>query len=104
MTYGTPEQYRRWFEYERDSHAKVLAALNAVPEDKRGNEPFKKAVTLMAHLVEARKLWLYRFGVTSNNHGTRRNTVSSGRWSDATASSSTRTSTTFHRSAGRHIT
>jgi uncharacterized damage-inducible protein DinB len=63
MTYGTPNQYRRWFEYEKDSHAKVLASLNAVPEEKRSTEPFRKAVTLLAHVAAARRLWLYRFGV-----------------------------------------
>jgi uncharacterized damage-inducible protein DinB len=63
MTYGTADQYRRWFDYEKDSHVKVLASLNAVPTDKRSSEAFQKAVMLMAHLVEARKLWLRRIGV-----------------------------------------
>jgi len=57
-----PERYRRWFEYEKDSHAKILAALNAVPEPMRGSEAYEKAVSLMAHLVLARWLWLFRLG------------------------------------------
>jgi uncharacterized damage-inducible protein DinB len=59
----TPERYRRWFEYEKDSHAKILAALNAVPEPQRSSEAYERAVSLMAHLVLARWLWLFRFGV-----------------------------------------
>lgn len=54
------ERYRRWFEYEKDSHAKILAALEAVPGAQRGTEGYEKAVSLMAHLVLARWLWLSR--------------------------------------------
>lgn len=57
-----PEMYRRWFEYERDSHAKVLRSLEAVPEELRASEKFQKAVDLMAHIVAARRMWLWRFG------------------------------------------
>ena len=56
------ERYRRWFEYEKDSHAKVLASLDSVPRDLRSSEPFQKAVSLMAHIVAARRLWLFRLG------------------------------------------
>jgi uncharacterized damage-inducible protein DinB len=56
------ERYRRWFEYEKDSHARILAALAAVPEAQRGTEAYDKAVSLMAHLLLARWLWLFRLG------------------------------------------
>lgn len=59
------EKYRRWFEYEQDSNAKVLASLQAVPETLRVLPDFQKTVNLMAHLVAARNMWLYRLG-----HGT----------------------------------
>ena len=59
------EKYRRWFEYEQDSNAKVLASLQAVPDTLRVLPEFQKAVNLMAHLVAARNMWLYRLG-----HGT----------------------------------
>jgi uncharacterized damage-inducible protein DinB len=59
------EKYRRWFEYEQDSNAKVLASLQAVPDPLRVLPDFQKAVNLMAHLVAARNMWLYRLG-----HGT----------------------------------
>lgn len=58
------ERYRRWFEYEKDSNAKVLASLQNVPDLLR-TESFQKAVDLMAHLVAARNMWLYRLGGAS---------------------------------------
>jgi len=59
MTDRMAEQYRRWFRYEEESHSKVLASLEAVPEDLRGR-PLQKAVDLFAHVVAARMLWLSR--------------------------------------------
>jgi uncharacterized damage-inducible protein DinB len=55
-------QFRRWFEYERDSHARVLASLDAIPESLRSSEAFDQAAGLLAHIVAARQLWLYRLG------------------------------------------
>lgn len=60
------EEYRRWFEYEQDSHAKVLESLQAVSDQIRSNPQFQKAVDLLAHLIAARNMWLYRLG-----HGTK---------------------------------
>jgi len=57
------DRYRRWFEYEKESHAKVLASLEAVPEPQRSSEAFRKAAGLLAHVVLARWLWLARLGV-----------------------------------------
>jgi uncharacterized damage-inducible protein DinB len=65
MGSSVPDRYRRWFEYERDSHAKVLSSLGEVPEDLRTTEGFRKAVELLGHLVAARRLWLYRIGAAS---------------------------------------
>ena len=62
MARSRADEYRRWFDYERDSHAKVLAALDAVPAERRGAPEFRKAVTLFAHIIEARRLWLFRMG------------------------------------------
>lgn len=58
----TIDRYRRWFEYEKDSHAKVLASLEAVPEPQRASETYQKAAGLLAHVVLARWLWLVRLG------------------------------------------
>jgi uncharacterized damage-inducible protein DinB len=60
------ENYRRWFEYEKDSHAKTLASINAVREELRDTAEFRKAVNLMGHIVAARRMWLFRFGVSSD--------------------------------------
>lgn len=59
------DQFCRWFEYEKDSHRKVLASLQAVPTELRSTGAFPKAVDLMAHVAAARMLWLYRLGVTA---------------------------------------
>jgi uncharacterized damage-inducible protein DinB len=56
-------RYRRWFDYEKDAHAKVLASLDAFPEDQRATPEFHKAIELFAHMMLARRLWLHRFGV-----------------------------------------
>ena len=63
MSDSVADRYRRWFAYEQDSHAQVLAALAAVPEELRATAGYGQAVTLMAHIAAARLLWLYRFGV-----------------------------------------
>ena len=60
-------RYRHWFEYEKDSHAKTLESLNAVAEGLRQSEGFRKAVYLMGHIVAARRMWLFRFGVIKEN-------------------------------------
>jgi uncharacterized damage-inducible protein DinB len=60
------EQYQRWFEYEKDSHRKVLASLETVPEERRDSELHQKAWNLLGHIVAARRMWLYRFGVVSD--------------------------------------
>jgi len=56
-------RYRRWFEYEKDAHAKVMESLRAVPPGERDHPAYGAAVDLFAHLFAARRLWLYRFGV-----------------------------------------
>jgi uncharacterized damage-inducible protein DinB len=66
MSNSVADRYRRWFEYEQDSHAKVLASLAAVPDELRAHETYQKAVTLMAHIGAARLLWLHRFGAAEN--------------------------------------
>lgn len=36
------DRYRRWFDYEKDSHAKALDSLNAVAEELRQSEGFPR--------------------------------------------------------------
>ena len=61
------DRYRSWFDYEKDSHAKTLASLNAVPEELRASDQFRKAVYLLGHIIAARRMWLFRFGVVKAN-------------------------------------
>ena len=62
-------RYRRWFEYEQDAHAKVLASFESVPTERRETTEFRKAVAVFAHIVAARRMWLARLGVTSTAPG-----------------------------------
>jgi uncharacterized damage-inducible protein DinB len=59
------EQYKRWFDYEVDSHRKVLASLDTVPADRHSSELFQKAMTILGHIVAARRMWLYRLGFSA---------------------------------------
>jgi len=56
-------RFRQWFEYEEDAHAKVLASLDTIPADRREGPEYRKAVSLFAHIVAARRVWLGRLGV-----------------------------------------
>ena len=62
MSMMSSDRYRRWFEYEKDAHAKVLASLETVPESRRADPPFQKATSLLGHMEAARRLWLFRLG------------------------------------------
>jgi uncharacterized damage-inducible protein DinB len=62
-------RFRRWFDYERDAHNKVLASLDTVPAERRGGPEYRKAVALFAHIVGAREVWLYRLGVIPKGTG-----------------------------------
>jgi uncharacterized damage-inducible protein DinB len=55
-------RYRRWFEYEKDSHRRVLAALETAPRNARRTAAFRKAIELAAHIAAARGVWLFRLG------------------------------------------
>lgn len=57
------DRYRRWFEYECDAHAKVLASFDTVPPERRDAPEFRRATALLAHVVAARRMWLWRLGV-----------------------------------------
>lgn len=59
------ESYRRWFEYEKDVHNLTLASLQTVPAEFRLDAGFQKAVSLLAHIIAARFMWLHRFGITA---------------------------------------
>jgi uncharacterized damage-inducible protein DinB len=56
------DRFRKWYEYERDCNAKSLEMLASVPAERRTVPEFQKAVDRMAHLVAARRRWLYRLG------------------------------------------
>ena len=63
MPVSTADRYRRWFDYEKDAHQKVLQSIHATADAQRSSPSFQKAVDLFAHMMAARRLWLFRFGV-----------------------------------------
>ncbi len=56
------DRYRRWFDYEVDSHLKTLNSLGAVSQALHDRPEYTKALALMTHIVTARRLWLHRLG------------------------------------------
>jgi uncharacterized damage-inducible protein DinB len=66
MPTSMADRYRRWFEYEKDAHAKVLRSLETVPEQRRSSPEFRKALELLAHIMAGRRIWLFRFGVSKD--------------------------------------
>jgi uncharacterized damage-inducible protein DinB len=64
MPSSIADRFRRWFEYEKDAHAKVLASLETVPAEKRSSAEYKRAISILGHIAAARGIWLYRLGAT----------------------------------------
>ena len=54
------DRYRRWFDYEKDSHRKVLASLDSVAAEGRDSDAYRKALDLLGHIIAARRTWLHR--------------------------------------------
>ena len=63
-------RFERWFEYEREAHAKVLRSLESIPVGRRSSLEFQRAVAILAHVAAARRLWLVRLGVLPGPQGT----------------------------------
>ena len=63
-------RFERWFEYERDAHAKVLRSLESVPVGRRSSPEFQRAVAVLAHVAAARRAWLVRLGILPGPQGT----------------------------------
>jgi uncharacterized damage-inducible protein DinB len=63
-------RFQRWFEHERDAHARVLRSLESVPLDRRSSPEFEKALAILAHIAAARRVWLVRLGVIPGPQGT----------------------------------
>jgi uncharacterized damage-inducible protein DinB len=66
MPRAIAERYQRWLDYERDAHAKVVRSLESVPGERRSSPEYRRAVTLLAHIAAARRVWLYRLGVVAD--------------------------------------
>ena len=54
------ERYRNWYEHERACNEKMLEMIESVPEDRRDDPRFGRAVDLAAHLAACRENWMVR--------------------------------------------
>ena len=61
------EHYRALYEYEKDCNQKMLAMLESVTKEARGDARFQRAVTLADHLVACREKWLDYMDGNSHN-------------------------------------
>jgi len=52
------DHYRMMYEYEKDCNHKMLDMIDSVPEDKRVDARFQRAVTLADHMIAGREKWL----------------------------------------------
>jgi uncharacterized damage-inducible protein DinB len=65
MTATFVAAFGRWFDYEKDSHRKVIASLESVPAGRRDSEPFQKALNIFGHMIAAREMWLSRLDASA---------------------------------------
>jgi uncharacterized damage-inducible protein DinB len=58
-------RFRHWFEQECDAIDRTIASLGAIPESGRESEEYRKALSILAHVIVARGVWLDRFRGTA---------------------------------------
>ena len=64
------DRLRDWYEFEKDCNQHVLRMLKSVPQDRRSEPLFQKAIDKFTHAVVCRELWNYRFGLRSESPAT----------------------------------
>ncbi len=62
MPHSLSERFRAWYEYERDCNAKTLSMLASVPEGRRADPNYQRAIDKFAHMIAARHSWACRLG------------------------------------------
>src|SRR5262249_29782054 len=70
MARSLAERFQRWFEHECHAHVKVIQSLESVPAERRSAPEYQRAVSILAHVAAARKIWLVRLGVLPGEQGT----------------------------------
>jgi uncharacterized damage-inducible protein DinB len=56
------DRFRRWYDHEKDCNTKIAAMLASVPEARRADPDFARALAKATHLIAAREIWLSRLG------------------------------------------
>jgi uncharacterized damage-inducible protein DinB len=57
------ERFRKWFAFEKHAFGQAVAMLESVPEERRTDATYAKAMSKLIHLAMARKIWLHRMGL-----------------------------------------
>jgi uncharacterized damage-inducible protein DinB len=63
------DRFRNWYDHECDCNAKLLTMLRSIPEVRHSAPEFRRALDLAAHLIMARRMWLFRLGEWKENPG-----------------------------------
>lgn len=61
------DRYREWYEQEIDANDKMLMMIESVPDEKRSDPKFQRAIVLAAHLAACRENWLDRMTTGGKN-------------------------------------
>ena len=69
MARNLADRFQRWFEHECHAHVKVIQSLESVPAERRSAPEYQRALSILAHIAAARKLWLVRLGVVPGEQG-----------------------------------
>ncbi len=67
MTSAPANRCRTWFGYEFDLRRKTLFSFKTAPDVQRSSSTFQKAVDLFTHSIAARKLWRFKFWISSQS-------------------------------------
>ncbi len=57
------DRFARWFEHECLAFDKVVESLDTVPVGCRDGADYVRALSILAHVIAARRMWLQRLGI-----------------------------------------
>ena len=57
------DRFARWFEHECLAFDKVVESFGTVPAERRGEADYIRALSILGHVIAARRMWLQRLGI-----------------------------------------
>jgi uncharacterized damage-inducible protein DinB len=55
-------QYLRWLDWEQTVTQQTIASLRSVPAENHNSDAWRRACSILGHLLAARQIWLFRLG------------------------------------------